>query len=317
MLNILLYTKYIIPVSNNYDTLQHEFVNVNGIRMHYVTMGDGGSGSDFSLIVFLHGFPEFWYSWRHQIPYFAKHFKVVAPDLRGYGETEKPPEISEYRIDKLVRDVIELIHSLGKEKAIIVGHDWGAIIGWSIAMIAPSVVEKLIIMNAPHPALYQKNAFKNLIQMQKSWYVFFFLLQKVPEKVLNGNNFALLKLMFESSIKRKDKFTQSNIENYISSWRKEGGAGITGGINYYRANLNAEFWENLGESIPFPKIRTPTLLIWGEDDIFFEKELTENTKEFIEAPFSLKLISDCGHWVQQEAPDEVNQIIHEFLNNQN
>ena len=304
-------------MSDNYDTLQHEFVNVNGIRMHYVTMEDGSSSSDFSLIVFLHGFPEFWYSWRHQIPYFAKHFKVVAPDMRGYGETEKPGEISEYRIDKLVRDIIELIHSLGKEKAIIVGNDWGGIIGWSIAMIAPSVVEKLIIMNAPHPALYQKNAFKNLLQMQKSWYVFFFLLQKVPEKVLSSNNFALLKHMFESSIKRKDKFTQSNIENYISSWRKEGCAGIVGGINYYRANLNAEFWENLGESIPFPKIKTPTLLIWGEDDIFFEKELTENTKEFIEAPFSLKLITGCGHWVQQEAPDEVNQIMHEFLNIQN
>lgn len=155
--------------------------------------------------------------------FFEKHFKVVAPDLRGYGETDKPKDIREYRIDKLVTDVVELIHSFGKEKAIIVGHDWGGIIGWSVAMIAPGVVEKLIVMNAPHPASYQKNAFINLAQMQKSWYIFFFLLQKVPEKVLSGNNFELLKNMFELSIKRRDSFTQNDIQEYVSSWRREGG----------------------------------------------------------------------------------------------
>ncbi|HXS59588.1 MAG TPA: alpha/beta hydrolase [Candidatus Sulfopaludibacter sp.] len=311
-------------MSNDLDSLQHKFVNVNGIRMHYVTIeSEVCDSSDCPLMILLHGFPEFWYSWRHQIPFFAKRFRVVAPDMRGYGETEKPREISEYRIDKLVRDIIELIHSVGKEKAIIVGHDWGAIIGWSIAMIAPSMVEKLIIMNAPHPAIYQKNAFRNLPQMQKSWYIFFFLMQKAPEKVLSSNNFELLKHMFESSIKRKDKFTYDDIKNYISSWRnvkgeKDKGSnfdGISGGINYYRANLNTEFWENLGESIPFPKIKSPTLLIWGEDDMFLGKELAENTKECIEAPFSMKFISNCGHWIQQEAPDEVNQVMSEFLNN--
>jgi epoxide hydrolase 4 len=148
-------------------------------------------------------------------------------------------------------------------------------------------------------------------------------MQKAPEKVLSSNNFELLKHMFESSIKRKDKFTYDDIKNYISSWRnvkgeKDKGSnfdGISGGINYYRANLNTEFWENLGESIPFPKIKSPTLLIWGEDDMFLGKELAENTKECIEAPFSMKFISNCGHWIQQEAPDEVNQIMSEFLNN--
>ena len=177
-LNILLYKKYVV-MSNDHDVLQDKFVNVNGISMHYVTTENDNNRP---LMVFLHGFPEFWYSWRHQIPFFEKHFKVVAPDLRGYGETDAPTDIREYRIDKLVTDVVELIHSLGKEKAIIVGHDWGGIIGWSIAMIAPGVVEKLIVMNAPHPASYQKNAFNNLAQMQKSWYIFFFLLQKSSRK---------------------------------------------------------------------------------------------------------------------------------------
>ncbi len=135
---------------NNYE-IRHEFVIVNGIRMHYVTMGNG------PLIVLLHGFPEFWYSWRHQIPTLSKQFKVVAPDMRGYGETEKPVKIDAYKIEKIVKDIVELVHGLGYEKATIAGHDWGGIIAWSIAMMAPDVAEKLIVMNAPHPAVYIKH----------------------------------------------------------------------------------------------------------------------------------------------------------------
>jgi pimeloyl-ACP methyl ester carboxylesterase len=142
----------------------------------------------------------------------------------------------------------------------------------------------------------------------------FFLLEKAPEKVLSRNNFEILKHVFEISIKRKDRFSSSDIEEYVSSWSKEGG--ITGGLNYYRANLNEEFWSNLDESIPFPKIKIPTLQIWVEDDMFLGKELAEGTKEFVvDAPFSLKVIPNCGHWVQQEAPEEVNQIMELFLLN--
>lgn len=288
--------------------LHHEFANINGIKMHYVTIGEG------PLIVFLHGFPEFWKSWKHQISFFSKKFKVVALDMRGYGETERPIQVGEYRIEKLARDVTELIDSLGQKKATVVGHDWGGAVAWATAMMNPSFVEKLIVMNAPHPAIVQRNAFRNYAQMQKSWYMFFFLLEKAPEKVLSRNNFELLKHMFEISIKRKDRFSLSDIEEYVSSWSKEGG--ITGGLNYYRANLNEEFWGNLGESIPFPKIKIPTLQIWAEDDMFLGKELTEGTKEFVvDAPFSLNVIPNCGHWVQQEAPEEVNQIMEEFLLN--
>ena len=288
--------------------LHHEFANINGIKMHYVTIGEG------PLIVFLHGFPEFWKSWKHQISFFSKKFKVVALDMRGYGETERPVKVGEYRIEKLARDVTELIDSLGQKKATVVGHDWGGAVAWATAMMNPSFVEKLIVMNAPHPAIVQRNAFRNYAQMQKSWYMFFFLLEKAPEKVLSSNNFEILKHMFEISIKRKDRFSLSDIEEYVSSWSKEGG--ITGGLNYYRANLNEEFWGNLGESIPFPKIKIPTLQIWAEDDMFLGKELTEGTKEFVvDAPFSLNVIPNCGHWVQQEAPEEVNQIMEEFLLN--
>ena len=232
--------------------------------------------------------------------------------MRGYGETERPAEINEYRIEKLVADIVELIYSLGQEKAIVLGHDGGGAIAWSVAMMLPGIVEKLIVMNTPHPAVFQKNAFRNYEQMQKSWYMFFFLLQDVPENKLSSNNFELLKNVFEISVKRKEKFTQRDIEGCVSSWSKEGG--ITGGINYYRANLNAEYWGSLDESIPFPRIKSATLQIWGEEDIFLGKELTEGTNEFVDAPFSLKTIPNCGHWIHQEAPEEVNQDIEEFLN---
>jgi len=152
--------------------LHHEFANINGIKMHYITFGEG------PLIVFLHGFPEFWKSWKHQISFFSKKFKVVALDMRGYGETERPIQVEEYRIEKLARDVTDLIDSLGQNKATVVGHDWGGAVAWATAMMNPSFVEKLIVMNAPHLAIVQRNAFRNYAQMQKSWYMFFFLLEK-------------------------------------------------------------------------------------------------------------------------------------------
>src|SRR5919107_1034619 len=145
--------------------VSHEFVKVNGIRMHYVTMGSG------SLIILLHGFPEFWYSWRYQISTLSKRFKVVAPDMRGYGETEKPIKIESYKIEKIVKDIVELVHGLGYAKATIAGHDWSGIIAWSIAIMAPDIVDKLIIMNAPHPGVYRKHLPKNIKQMLRSWYV--------------------------------------------------------------------------------------------------------------------------------------------------
>ena len=289
-------------MSNNYKIL-HEFVKVNGIRMHYVTMGNG------SLIVLLHGFPEFWYSWRYQIPTLSKQFKVVAPDMRGYGETEKPVKKEAYKIEKIVNDIVELIHVLGYEKATIAGHDWGGIISWSIAMMAPDVVEKLIILNAPHPGVYSKYMSKNLKQILRSWYIFFFLIKGIPELILGSSNYKILKSSILKSSVRKESFTEKDIETYVSSWKS---GGVSGGINYYRANLSLRYWSN-SNSVSFPKIKVPVLQIWAEDDIFLGKELTENTREFIDAPYRLHLIPNCGHWLQQEASAEVNRIMIKFL----
>jgi pimeloyl-ACP methyl ester carboxylesterase len=217
---------------NNYE-LRHEFAIVNGIRMYYVTMGNG------SLIVLLHGFPEFWYSWRHQIHTLSKQFKVVAPDMRGYGETEKPVEINAYKIEKIVKDVVDLIHGLGYEKATIAGHDWGGIISWSLAMMASDIVEKLIVMNAPHPCVYSnKHILNNAKQSLRSWYIFFFLIKGIPELILGSNNYKTLKSSLLKSSVRKEGFTEKDIETYVSSWKS---GGVSGGINYYRANLGLRY----------------------------------------------------------------------------
>jgi pimeloyl-ACP methyl ester carboxylesterase len=289
-------------MSKNYD-MHHEFAIINGIRMHYVTYGNG------SLIVLLHGFPEFWYSWRNQIPILSKKFKVVAPDMRGYGETEKPFKTDSYKIEEIVKDIVELVHGLGFEKAIIAGHDWGGIIAWSIAMMAPDVVERLIIMNAPHPGVYSKHIPKNIKQVLRSWYVFFFLIKGIPESILGNSNYKMLKSSILKSSVRKEVFSEKDIERYVSSWKS---GGISGGINYYRANLSLRYWSK-SNKVPFPKIKVPVLQIWAEDDKFLGKELTKGTQAFIDAPYRLHLISDCGHWVQQEAPDEVNETILKFL----
>ena len=284
---------------------RHEFMRVNSIRVHYVTMGKG------PLIVLLHGFPEFWYSWRHQIPALATHFRVVAMDMRGYNESEKPSSLEEYTVGKLVGDVIGVVRGLGEQQAVIVGHDWGGVVAWRVAMMFPELVKRLIILNAPHPAARHTRGFHDLGQMRRSWYMFFFLLPEIPEQVLSRNNFEILRSFAFGTAVRRGAFSESDIEAYVASWRKPGG--LTGGINYYRANVSASYWLSLGRLPELPKIRTPTLQIWGEEDPYLGKELTEGTAEFVDATYRLHFIPNCGHWVQQEAPQEVNQNMLDFL----
>jgi pimeloyl-ACP methyl ester carboxylesterase len=286
---------------------EHNFAEVNGIRMHYVTAGSG------PLVLLLHGFPEFWYSWRHQISVLSKRFRVVAPDMRGYNKTDKPPKVEDYCAQHIIGDVAGLIHKLAPDmdKAILVGLDWGGAIAWLVAMFEPQLIEKLIILNVGHPGTRNRKGFLDFDQMQRSWYMFFFLIPEVPEEVLSRNDFEILKRMVFDTAARKEAFTEDDIEKYVASWKEPGA--LTGAINYYRA-INPGYWKELGKPKKYPPIKAPTLLIWGEDDPFLGKQLTENTDEFIDGPFRLEFIKNCSHWVQQEAPDEVNRLILDFLN---
>ncbi len=281
------------------ETWQHHTISTNGIRMHYVTQGKG------PLIVLLHGFPEFWYSWRHQIPVLAgQGYRVVAPDLRGYNETEKPQR--GYDIPTLLCDIAGLITSLGEERAIIVGHDWGGVLAWQFAIDYPQMTRCLIVLNAPHPGamLREMRTFK---QLRKSWYVFAFQLPWLPEYMLSRNNADEIGRMMRGAALQKEAFPRSETAKYQQAMSQPGA--IKAALNYYRQLIRRI--PHIYRSRNF-QVNVPALLIWGEHDIALGIELTEGLESWV--PYlRIKRIPDSGHWVQQEQPEKVNQYMLEFL----
>ncbi|MBI3270160.1 MAG: alpha/beta hydrolase [Planctomycetes bacterium] len=282
------------------DDLEHRYAQVNGIRMHYVTAGRG------PLLLFLHGFPEFWYSWRHQLAAFREDFTVVAPDLRGYNLTDKPP--SGYEVESLVADMVDLIRVLGHERAIVAAHDWGGAVAWGLAIARPERVDRLIAMNIPHPALMLRALRTNPRQMLRSWYMGFFQLPAIPEGFIRARNYALIEWMFRGMEVRKGSFTDADIRLYKEAIARPGA--LTAAINYYRAirrSQGARLFRGTGM-----RVRVPTLLIWGEADEALGVELTYGTEEFV-PNLQLRYIPRCSHWVQQEQPELVNRYMREFL----
>ncbi len=280
------------------ETWRHRDIITNGIRMHYVTQGNG------PLIVFLHGFPEFWYSWRYQMPFLAERgYTVVAPDLRGYNDTDKPR--TGYDVPTLVGDIAGLIKGLGQEKAVIVGHDWGGALAWAFAMSYPQMTERLIVMNAPHPQAMQR-AFRTLKQLRKSWYMFAFQLPWLPENALLRNNAYEIGRMLKGAAVQKSAFPNEVLATYQEAMSKPGA--MTAALNYYRQL----FRHPLRSAKNYTSIGAPTLLIWGEQDIALGIELTYGLEQWV-PNIQIKRIPDSGHWVQQEKPELVNTLMAEFL----
>jgi pimeloyl-ACP methyl ester carboxylesterase len=279
------------------------YKEVNGVRLHYVEQGQG------PLLLLLHGFPEFWYSWRHQIPFLAQRFHVVAPDLRGYNLSDKPQGVSQYFMDKLTGDVLALIRAFDAEKAVVVGHDWGGVIAWDVAAFHPEAVERLVILNAPHPTAFLRELSRNPRQIRSSWYVFMFQLPRLPEWYASRGNFEMLERVFRGWVHRKETFSEEDIRLYKQAMGQPGC--LTAAINYYRGLFRAPgAFQRLRR---YPKIRVPTLLVWGEDDRALTIELTCNLDPYFEAPLQIRRIPGCSHWVQQERPEEVNRFLEEFL----
>lgn len=286
------------------ESWTHGLAHVNGVRLHYVTQGEG------PLLVLLHGFPEFWYSWRHQIPELAKHFTVVAPDLRGYNESDKPVGVANYRVDILTADVMGLIRAFGEEHAIIVGHDWGGGVAWAFAADYPQATKQLIVMNCPHPGPFQKHLRSNWRQLRRSWYMFFFQIPWLPELGIRVNASRFVEQAFRGMAIRKEAFPDEELKKYAAAIRMPGVA--TAAINYYRAAFRETVRK--GER-QFAKISCPTLLIWGEEDIALGKELTYDMEPYFTNRFEISYIPHCSHWVQQEQPELVNQYMLDFLLN--
>lgn len=279
-----------------------------GLRMRVALAGSG------PLMVMLHGFPECWYSWRHQLRAFAPFFTCAAPEMRGYGETDAPVGVANYAIDKLVGDVAGLIQALGEKRAIVVGHDWGGAVAWASALMRPELVERLVVMNCPHPAIFARHLTSNLRQLGRSWYIFFFQLPLLPEALLRAGDFALLRRMMRRSAVNKAAFSDDDIDHFCAALAGRRYS-VTAAINYYRALIIGGSLRRRAADGDFMrrKIAAPTLLIWGEQDVALGKELTYGMEDLFSGPLSLKYIADSGHWVQQEKPELVNQYMREFL----
>ncbi len=277
------------------------------IKLETLCAGSGNS----KIAILLHGFPETNFSWRFQIPFLVSlGYEVYAPNLRGYGHSSKPIGIANYSIDELTDDVAGLIDKVANNREItLIGHDWGAAVAWAFAIMAKRPIKHLINMNVPHPAK-MREGLRTWKQIKKSWYIFFFQIPWLPESRLTANQGEAISKMFRGSCSNKDNFPDEVCDVYRKNVLIPGN--MTAMINYYRAAFQAL----MGNSVnSLPILKTPTLLIWGDADIALGIELTEGYENLVEN-FTLKKLPGISHWVQQEAPDEVNEIMADWLKGQ-
>lgn len=280
---------------------EHTYVETNGIKLHVVQEGP----EEGQLVILLHGFPEFWYGWSKQISLLAdKGFRVWAPDQRGYNLSDKPKKVSDYRIDKLSADVAGLIKASGKEKAILVGHDWGGIVAWRVAREYPELLHKLIILNAPHEMAMSKQLVEHPLQILKSSYIAFFQLRGLPEKLVRLSNWKLAeKALIASS--QEGTFSEEDLQHYRAAWSQPGA--MRSMINWYRALVSN------AASLDVPsRVKIPTFVIWGAKDQFLGPELASKSLAFCENGRGI-LLGEATHWVHHEEPERVNQLIGEFI----
>lgn len=281
--------------------LTHGYVENGGVRLHYVEAGAG------PLVVLLHGFPEFWYGWRNQIPALAQAgYRVVAPDQRGYNLSDKPEAVDAYRIEHLSGDVACLIEALGEQKAVVVGHDWGAGVAWDFAMRYPDRLEKLVIMNVPHPGrLFE--GLRTPRQLRKSWYMFFFQLPWLPEAAIRAGNWRALREVFRRDPARTGAFTEADIEQYVQAVSRPGA--ITAMINWYRAAFRVRPSRYQARLTP---IQAPVMVIWGEKDRYLGAELAEPDQRLVPR-LRMERFPGASHWVQHDEPERVNALLLDFL----
>ena len=283
--------------------LAHRFADLGDVRLHYVEAGEG------PLVLLLHGFPQFWYEWRHQIPALVEAgFRVVAPDMRGYNLSDKPPGVRAYRLELLARDVERLILACGERTASLVGHDWGAIVAWIAAMRHPGRVRRLAILNVPHPARFL-DGLLSLGQLLRSSYMFFFQIPRLPEAVIRAGDFALLRSVFRRDPVRRGAFTAEEIERYVEAMAQPGA--LTATLNYYRSLLRSP--REMGSLLE--RIEAPVLVIWGERDRSLSRRLAEPPRLWVPNLLRVERLREASHWVAEDRPREVNSLLLDFLSN--
>jgi pimeloyl-ACP methyl ester carboxylesterase len=299
--------------------LSHEYADVNGVRLHYVRAGSG------PLIVFLHGFPEFWYEWHNQIAEFSRDHTAAAPDMRGYNLSSKPVDLSAYQMPQLVEDVRALtsglLKSTGGSTFTLVAHDWGGVVAWVFAALHPEMLDKLVIVNAPHPTIFAKLLREDPAQQRASGYMLMFRSPQA-EATLSADSYAALTAAVLGDGLKDGTVTPADKAAYIDAWSQPGA--LTGGLNYYRASgvgpvtpaastasTPAPLDVNLAPVQPLI-VRVPTLVIWGEKDTALLPSNLDGLGEVVQK-LTVRRVPDGTHWVVREKPADVNRLIRDFL----
>jgi pimeloyl-ACP methyl ester carboxylesterase len=256
------------------------------------------------VVVLLHGFPEFWYGWHRQIgPLAAAGFRVIGPDQRGYNLSSKPAGVATYALTELVSDVIAIADQLGQEKIFLAGHDWGAAVAWSAALLHPQRIAKLVVLNVPHPSVMRKFLSTRPRQLFRSWYMFFFQLPWLPEALFSAFNYRIgARSLLRSS--RPGTFSAEDLIQYRAAWSQSGA--LTTMINWYRALFRFR------TKFPDRTVHVPTRILWGERDAFLLAEMAQESLRYC-ASAELFTFASASHWLQHEEPARVSELLIDFF----
>ena len=284
------------------DPLTYETMSVNGVDLEVAVANRGG---ERGLALLVHGFPELAFSWRYQVPMLADlGYEVWAPNTRGYRGSSKPPRIRDYSMDELLADLAALVDLSGRERVTLVGHDWGAAQAWAFASQNVRPLERLVIMNVPHPACMAREL-RSFRQLRKSWYIFFFQLPWLPEQMMRARDGAAIERAFTAMAVDPSRFPTTVTDEFRTAALRP--RAMRSMINYYRAAVRG-----VSRSETFPVIETPTLMLWGLEDTALGPETTDGTEQYV-ADLTLRFLPDVSHWVQQEAPETVNAMMSAWL----
>jgi epoxide hydrolase 4 len=284
--------------------LEFRIFHINGVALHVVLAGPA-SGKP---LIFLHGFPEFWFAWRRQIDHFVSSgYRVIIPDQRGYNLSDKPAGIAEYSIDLLAADVVGVLDRVAGSKAFVVGHDWGAAVAWYLAARYPERVNRVAMLSVPHPRVFIKNLIINPAQLRRSWYMFVFQLPWLSEFIVRRRDWALLVRVLRDT-SPSGVFSDSDLEQYKESWAKKDA--LTAMLNWYRAALLRP--SKLALDPEASRVKVPVLLIWGKNDRFAGEAMARESLHYCDDG-QLKMFETATHWVQHEEPAQVNNLLSQFF----
>ncbi len=279
---------------------EHLTFHNGAIQLHAVASGP----ADGPVVILLHGFPEFWYSWHQQIvPLASAGFRVIVPDQRGYNLSSKPRGAANYALSHLTSDILAIAGQLNAEKFFLAGHDWGAAVAWSVALLHPQRISKLAILNVPHPSVMRRYLASSRRQLRRSWYMFFFQLPFLPEAAFTAFNYRLgVRSLVRSS--REGTFSPDDLAQYRSAWSQP--HALTSMINWYRAAFR--------HRTPFPDrtVRVPTCIFWGVRDAFLMAEMAQESLKYC-TQAELYTFANASHWLQHEEPARVSQLLIDFF----